>query len=87
MYIPIVSAEWQIILESNYQKFTKDVLLIGITNVLTALSGIILLPLITKTLWAHDYGIWSQVQVTIILAMGIVGLGLPYAWGSTAGGM
>jgi len=38
-----------------------------------------LLPLITKTLGAHDYGIWAQVQVTIGLALGFVGLGLPYA--------
>lgn len=66
-------------MESSYQKFAKDVLIIGITQVLTALSGIILLPLITKTLGAHDYGIWAQVQVTIGLALGFVGLGLPYA--------
>ena len=79
MYIPTASAEWQIILESNYQKFTKDVLIIGITNVLTALSGIILLPLIIKTLGAHDYGIWAQVQVTVSLVVGLVGLGLPIA--------
>lgn len=64
---------------SSYQKFTKDVLIIGITNILVALSGIILLPLLTKTLGAHDYGIWAQVQVTISLALGFVGLGLPYA--------
>lgn len=64
---------------SSYQKFAKDVLIIGVTNVLIALSGIILLPLITKTLGAHDYGIWAQVQVTIGLVMGFIGLGLPYA--------
>jgi O-antigen/teichoic acid export membrane protein len=66
-------------LESSYQKFFKDVLVIGITNVLVALSGIILLPLITKTLGAHDYGIWTQAQVAISLVLGFVGLGLPYA--------
>ena len=66
-------------MENSYQKFAKDVLIIGIANALVALSGIILLPLITKTLGAHDYGIWAQVQVTINLALGFVGLGLPYA--------
>lgn len=66
-------------MESSYQKFAKDILIIGITQVLVALSGIILLPLITKTLGAHDYGIWAQVQVTISLVLGFVGLGLPYA--------
>ncbi len=66
-------------MESSYQKFAKDVIVIGITQVLVALSGIILLPLITKTLGAHNYGIWAQVQVSISLVLGFVGLGLPYA--------
>jgi O-antigen/teichoic acid export membrane protein len=66
-------------LENSYQKFAKDVLIIGVTNVLVTLSAIILLPLITKTLGAYDYGIWAQVQVTISLVLGFVGLGLPYA--------
>lgn len=43
------------------------------------MQGIILLPLLTKTLGAHGYGIWAQVQVTISLVLGFVGLGLPYA--------
>lgn len=66
-------------MENSYQKFAKDVFIIGIANALVAVSGIILLPLITKTLGAHDYGIWAQVQVTISLVLGFVGLGLPYA--------
>jgi len=66
-------------LKSSYQKFAKDTLVIGVANVLVALSRIILLPLLTKTLGAHDYGIWAQAQVTIGLVLGVVGLGLPYA--------
>jgi O-antigen/teichoic acid export membrane protein len=66
-------------LKNSYQKFGKDVLIIGIANALVALSGIIFMPLITKTLGAHDYGIWAQVQVTISLVLGFVGLGLPVA--------
>ena len=66
-------------MENSYQKFAKDVLIIGVTNLLIALSGIILLPVITKTLGAHDYGIWAQVQVTTMLVLGFVRLGLPYA--------
>ena len=66
-------------MENSYQKFTKDVIIIGITQILTSLSGIIFLPLITKTLGAQDYGIWAQVQVTISLVTGFTGLGLPYA--------
>lgn len=66
-------------METSYQKFAKDVLIIGITNVLVALSGIIMLPLITKTLGAHDYGIWVQVNVTIGLLWTFANLGLPFA--------
>ena len=63
-------------MENSYQKFAKDVLIIGIANALVALSGIIFMPLITKTLGAHDYGIWAQVQVTINLVLVFAGLGL-----------
>ncbi len=66
-------------MEISYQKFAKDVSIIGVTNIIVALSGIILLPLLTKTLGTYDYGIWAQIQVTIGLTMGFVGLGLPYA--------
>ena len=66
-------------MEASYQKFAKDVLVIGVTNVLVALRVIILLPLLAKTLGAYDYGIWAQFEVTVGLALGFVGLGLPYA--------
>ncbi len=66
-------------MENSYQKFAKDVLIIGVANLLVALSALILLPLLTKTIGAHGYGIWAQVDVTIQLAIGIVGLGLPFA--------
>ncbi len=66
-------------MQDSYQKFARDVAAIGIANALGALGGIILLPLITKTLGAHDYGLWAQVTVTITFAMCFVGLGLPFA--------
>jgi O-antigen/teichoic acid export membrane protein len=66
-------------LENSYQKFAKDVFIIGIANALAALSGIVFMPLITKTLGAYDYGIWSQVNVTINLVLTFTGLGLPAA--------
>lgn len=66
-------------LENHYQKFAKDVLIIGITIILTSLSGIIFLPLITKTLGVHDYGIWTQFHVTLSLIGTFTSLGLPYA--------
>jgi O-antigen/teichoic acid export membrane protein len=60
-----------------YQKFTKDVLVIGLANLLNALSGLVFLPIITKNLGAGDYGIWVQVQATVLLIISFVGLGLP----------
>jgi O-antigen/teichoic acid export membrane protein len=51
----------------SYKQFTKDVGLMGITNLLMSLSGIILLPILTKTLGVHDYGVWAIVGVTISL--------------------
>jgi len=65
--------------ETSYSKFTKDVLVIGVTNILTSLSGVVLLPLLTKTLGAHDYGLWSQVSVTLGFAWVFINLGLPIA--------
>jgi len=65
--------------KSAYKKFAKDTLVIGVARALVELRSVILLPLLTKTLGTHDYGIWAQVQVTISLVLGFVGLGLPYA--------
>ena len=51
----------------SYQKFTKDVGIIGLTQLLTTLRGLIILPIITKMLGAESYGIWAQLMVTISL--------------------
>lgn len=52
---------------SEYRIFAQQVGLIGITNLITSLRAIILLPILTKTLGAYDYGIWAQIMVTISL--------------------
>ena len=44
---------------TSYKKFTKDVGLAGIVQVVGALKGLILLPILTKTLGAEFYGIWA----------------------------
>lgn len=66
-------------MESSYQKFAKDVLVIGVTSALVSLSGIFSLPLITKWLGSYDYGIWTQFNITISLISTIIYLGLPFA--------
>jgi len=59
--------------------FTKDVATIGITNILTSLGSFILLPVITKTLGAYNYGIWSQISATVSLSSAIALMGLSMA--------
>ena len=63
----------------SYQTFTKNIAIIGMANVLINLSAFLLVPLLTKTLGVHDFGIWTQVNVTIGLIATFAGLGLPYA--------
>lgn len=52
--------------------------MIGATQMLASLSGIILLPILTKNLSIEDYGMWTQINVTIGMIPGLVMLGLPY---------
>ncbi len=63
---------------NEYRLFAQRVGLMGVTNLLVNLSGVILLPILTKTLPIEEYGIWAQIIVTIGLIPSIVVLGLPY---------
>ncbi len=60
-------------------KILSDILSIGIANLLIGLNGIVVIPLITKTLGANNYGLYVQFTVTISLIMSFATLGLPYA--------
>jgi len=51
--------------------------LLAITNLFTVISGIILLPILTRTLTVEEYGIWVQIVVTIGLIPTLVTIGLP----------
>lgn len=64
---------------NGHKVFAQRVGLIGITNLLITLSGIFLLPILTKTLSIEDYGIWVQAMVTISLIPSVIMFGLPYA--------
>ena len=63
---------------NEHKLFTQRIGLIGITNLLLSLSGIILLPILTKNIPIEEYGIWVQISVTIGLIPSVVMLGLPY---------
>jgi O-antigen/teichoic acid export membrane protein len=62
----------------EYELFAKRIGLVGLANLLAYFSGILLLPVLTKTLSIEEYGIWAQIMVTIGLIPSIVMLGLPY---------
>lgn len=64
---------------TTYKKFTKDVGLVGIANIISVLKGLILLPILTKTLGAEMYGIWALIVVTVSLLMPLALLQLGFA--------
>lgn len=60
----------------SYLKFAKQTLLIGALNVLGMIQGLVFLPIITKILGAEDYGIWTQIRITISLLVPFTFFGL-----------
>jgi len=53
--------------------------LVALTNVFVGLSSIVLIPILTKTIPAVDYGTWVLLNVTIGLVPNLITLGLPFA--------
>jgi O-antigen/teichoic acid export membrane protein len=64
---------------SEYKLFAQRIGLVGITNLVGGLSGLILLPILTKNMPVESYGIWVQIIVTVGIVPNIVMLGLPAA--------
>ena len=64
---------------SQYWLLAQRLGLIGATNLVISLSGLILLPILTKSIPVEDYGVWVQVGITAELVPVAVTLGLPYA--------
>lgn len=64
---------------SEYIVFAKRVSLIGAVKFIGSLRGLILLPILAKTLGAANYGIWAQILITVGLLMSFVMFGLPLA--------
>ena len=63
---------------NEYKLFVQRIGLVGITNILIALSSLILLPIMTKSFSIGDYGVWVQINTTIALIPNLATLGLPY---------
>ena len=64
---------------TEYKLFAQRVGLVGITNLIFSLRGLILIPILTKTLGADAYGVWSVIMVTISLLSPLALLGLTSA--------
>ncbi len=64
----------------SYKLFAQRVGLVGITNVFIGLKGMILLPVLTKSLGSEQFGIWSQILVTLYLLAPLAVLQLDVAF-------
>ncbi|MBT7296212.1 flippase, partial [Candidatus Woesearchaeota archaeon] len=60
----------------NYKKYAKDVVFIGIAQILAALQSFLILPILTKFLGAAEFGVWSQIKITVFLLTGLSLLGM-----------
>ena len=63
----------------SYKRFGRHVGLITVAILFVRLKGIILLPIISKTLGPQGYGTWVQITVIIDLLLAISLLGLTRA--------
>jgi O-antigen/teichoic acid export membrane protein len=62
-----------------YKKFTKDVGLVAISKFVKKLKPIIFLPIITKSLGASDYGVYTTLIITITFLMSFSSFGLNFS--------
>ncbi len=65
---------------TEFRLFAQRIGLVGFVSFVSALSNMVLLPVLTKNMPLADFGIWSQVNVTLGLVSTIMLLGLPDAF-------
>jgi len=65
--------------DGGLKKVVQDMGIIGISKILISVSGIILLPVLTKILGPDGYGLWSLALVTISISVMVLRLGSPLA--------
>jgi O-antigen/teichoic acid export membrane protein len=54
------------------KKYFESSFTLGVTTVIISLKGFILIPILTKTYGAVNYGIWAQVAVLVAMATPII---------------
>jgi len=60
----------------EYNIFIKRIGLVGVAQIILSLRGLIILPILTKSLGASGYGILTQILITVSLLQPFVQLGL-----------
>ena len=63
--------------DNVFKKFAKSVGIAASTEILLRLKDFALMPIITKTLGAINYGVWAQVGIITSLIQPIATMGLP----------
>ena len=61
---------------SKSQKFSSDIIWVAVSQMLTLFTGLIALPVLTKSYNSELYGVWAQVNVTVGLLASILVLQL-----------
>jgi O-antigen/teichoic acid export membrane protein len=62
-------------------KFFRDALWVGATNIILQLKPLILIPLLSKKFGAIGYGAWAQVVVLVAVLSPLLGLGIVQGYG------
>jgi len=59
----------------KYKQFIWDVALLGIANTANNFKSLLIIPILTKALGAYNYGIWTQLKISITLLIPFLTLG------------
>lgn len=57
------------------KEFMKNATILSITQIILSLKGLVMVPLLTKTFGAVDYGIWAQVSVIVSMIVPLIIMG------------
>lgn len=62
----------------EHKLFVQRIGLVGMTNIIIGLSGLILMPVLTKNLTIQGWSVWSVFNITFAFIPLLANLGLPY---------
>lgn len=63
---------------NEHKLFISRLGIVGLTNILVAISTLIFLPILTQNLTINEYGLWVQINTIIALIPNLATLGLPF---------